>query len=61
MSTYSEKKKEQNRLAQEKYRNSQKGREYMAKWRSEHREEYLQYQRDYSKKRYQALKDASNK
>ena len=57
---YQSEKKERARRAAEKYRNSQKGREYMAKWREENREHYLQYQREQSKKRYQALKDAKN-
>lgn len=50
MSTYSEKKKEQNRRSQERYRNSEKGKKYMAKWREDNREHYLQYQRDYKKR-----------
>ena len=59
MSTYSEKKKEQNRRAQEKYRNSEKGKAYFAKWREENREHYLQYQREQAKKRKE-LANAKN-
>lgn len=55
-----ERRKESNRKAQEKYRNSDKGREYMERWRSENREHYLQYQRDQSRKRYACNKSRSN-
>lgn len=47
MSTYSEKKKEQNRIAQEKYRNSERGKAYFQKYREEHRDEYNKYHLDY--------------
>lgn len=54
-----EEKKEYNRKAQERYRNTEKGKAYMEKWRSENREHYLKYQRDASKKRYQEYKNVS--
>jgi len=55
-----EEKREANRKAQEKYRNSDKGKEYMAHWRSENRERYLSYQRDASRKRYAEHKSSTN-
>lgn len=58
---YQSEKKERARRAAEKYRNSEKGKAYMAKWREENREHYLEYQRAQGKKRYQALKNAENK
>lgn len=53
--------REVNRLAQQKYRNSDKGKEYMTRWREEHREHYLAYQRDASRKRYALYKSQTNK
>lgn len=59
MSTYEEKKKEQNRRAQEKYRNSTKGREYYTRYRAEHHDEYLEYQREQAKKRKEMKNNVS--
>ena len=46
-----DKKRESNRKAQERFRNTEKGKNYMSKWREDNREKYLAYQRDYHKKR----------
>ena len=58
---YAEYKREKNRIAQEKYRNSTKGQEYYKKYREEHKEEYNAYMRAYHKKRMQECLDANNK
>lgn len=52
-----EKKREANRIAQAKYRNTEKGKQYLSNYRESHREEYLAYQREYSKKRYDTMKN----
>ena len=59
MNTYEEKKKA-NRLSQAKYRNSEKGKEYYAKYRAEHHDEYLVYQREQAKKRKEMKNNVSS-
>ena len=59
MATSYEEKKRANRLNQAKFRASEKGKEYMAKWRAENREHYLEYQKNYQKKKKE-LKNAEN-
>lgn len=57
---YAEYKREKNRIAQEKYRNSEKGKEYYKKYREEHRDNYNAYMREYHRKRMEECKDAEN-
>ena len=59
---YQDEKREKNRRNAERFRNSEKGKAYIAKWREENREKYNQYHKEYYHRKKQSnTADANDK